>query len=68
MVFKTGSFRCRLRKGRYKSLSVVKEGELFYLSVAPHESGPTMLNLYSLKKRKEEAIMPADGIPHRCQG
>jgi tricorn protease len=49
-----------IAKGIYKSLSVVKEGELFYLSSAPHGSAPTMLNLYSFKKRKEEPIMPAD--------
>jgi tricorn protease len=57
-----------LARGRYESLAVVKEGELFYLSAAPHESGPTMLNLYSLKKRKEEAIMPADGYRIAAKG
>ena len=50
-----------LAKGRYRSLSVVKEGELFYLSAAPHDSGPANLYLYSFKKKKEEVIMPADG-------
>jgi tricorn protease len=49
-----------LSKGQYRSLSVVKEGELFYLAATPHNSGPTNLQLYSLKKRKEEVIMPAD--------
>ena len=49
-----------LPKGRYKTLSVLKEGELFYLSEAPLRSAPTMLNLYSLKKRKDEPVMPAD--------
>jgi len=50
-----------LAKGRYRMLSVVKEGELFYVSDAPHNSAPSTLNMYSLKKRKEENIMPADG-------
>jgi tricorn protease len=47
-------------KGSYRSLSALKEGELFYLSAPPHGSTPTMLNLYNFKKRKEEPIMPAD--------
>jgi tricorn protease len=46
--------------GRYGSLSALKEGELFYLSAAPHGSAATMLNLYNFKKRKEEPIMSAD--------
>ena len=49
-----------IAKGRYRSLSAVKEGELFYLSASPHDAAPTTLNLYSFKKRKEEVIMPAD--------
>jgi tricorn protease len=49
-----------LPKGQYRSLSAVKESELFYLSATPHNAGPTNLQLYSLKKRKEEVIMPAD--------
>jgi tricorn protease len=57
-----------LPKGRYRSLAVVKEGELFYLAAAPHNAGPTMLNLYSLKKRKEESIMPADGYSIAAKG
>ncbi|RYY41845.1 MAG: peptidase S41 [Chitinophagaceae bacterium] len=57
-----------LPKGRYRSLATVKEGELFYLAATPHNSGPTMLNLYSLKKRKEEAIMPADGYNIAAKG
>ncbi|RYY83676.1 MAG: peptidase S41, partial [Chitinophagaceae bacterium] len=57
-----------LPKGRYRSLAVVKEGELFYLSAAPHNASPTMLNLYSLKKRKEEPIMPADGYNIAAKG
>jgi tricorn protease len=57
-----------IAKGTYKSLSVVKEGELFYLSGAPHGSAPTMLNLYSFKKRKEETIMPADNYVISAKG
>ncbi|RYZ20640.1 MAG: peptidase S41, partial [Chitinophagaceae bacterium] len=57
-----------LAKGRYKSLSVVKEGELFYLAAAPHNATPTMLQMYSLKKRKEEPIMPADGYSIAAKG
>lgn len=49
-----------LSKGRYRSLSVVKEGDLFYLTETPRNSGPTMLHMYSLKKRKEDILMPAD--------
>lgn len=49
-----------IAKGRYRSLSAVKEGELFYLSASPHDAAPTTLNLYSFKKQKEEVIMPAD--------
>ncbi|WP_207492529.1 S41 family peptidase [Aridibaculum aurantiacum] len=57
-----------LSKGRYKSLSVVKEGELFYLSEAPHGATPTMLHMYSFKKRKEEPLMPADGYIIAAKG
>ncbi|MBV9986922.1 MAG: PD40 domain-containing protein, partial [Chitinophagaceae bacterium] len=57
-----------LAKGRYRSLSAVKEGELFYLAAAPHGATPTMLNLYSLRKRKEEAIMQADGYSIAAKG
>ncbi|MEJ7828946.1 MAG: PDZ domain-containing protein, partial [Segetibacter sp.] len=57
-----------LAKGRYSSLSVVKEGELFYLSAAPHAATPTMLYMYSLKKRKEESIMPADRYSIAAKG
>jgi tricorn protease len=57
-----------LPRGQYRSLAVVKEGELFYLSESPHNAGPTMLNLYSLKKRKEESIMPADGYMIAAKG
>jgi tricorn protease len=55
-------------KGRYSVLTAVKEGELYYLSAAPHAATPTMLNLYSLKKRKEESIMPADGYKIAAKG
>ncbi|RPD44410.1 S41 family peptidase [Paracnuella aquatica] len=57
-----------LARGRYRSLSVVKEGELFYLSATPHDATPTMLHMYSLKKRKEEPIMPADGYSIAAKG
>ncbi|TCJ12661.1 peptidase S41 [Flaviaesturariibacter flavus] len=57
-----------LAKGRFSSLSAVKEGELFYLAAAPHNATPTMLNMYSLKKRKEESIMPADGYNIAAKG
>lgn len=50
-----------IAKGSYRSLQVPKEGELYYLSDAPHAAEPTMLKKYDLKKRKEEAIMPANG-------
>ncbi len=57
-----------LPKSGYRSLSVVKEGELFYLTDAPHSASPTMLNMYSLKKRKEEALMAADGYMISAKG
>jgi tricorn protease len=57
-----------LPRARYRSLAAVKEGELFYLTAAPHNASPTQLNLYSLKKRKEEAIMPADGYIIAAKG
>jgi len=50
-----------LKPGRYSALSLVKEGELFYLAASEHGS-TTMLNKYDLKKRKEENIMPADAF------
>jgi tricorn protease len=55
-------------QGRYRSLQVAKEGELFYLSSAPHGATPTMLVNYSLKKRKEEPILPADGYSIAAKG
>ena len=55
-------------KGRYSSLDVAKEGELYYLSSLPANSGPTMLHSYNLKKRKEEPIMPADAFVIAAKG
>lgn len=55
-------------KGRYRSLQVMKEGELFYLAGAPHDATPATLNLFSLKKRKEEIIMPVDGYKIAAKG
>lgn len=55
-------------KGMYSSLSIAKEGELYYLSSMPANAGPTMLHSYSLKKRKEEPIMPADGFIIAAKG
>jgi tricorn protease len=57
-----------IAQGRYSSLQAAKEGELFYLSAAPHGATPTMLYNYSLKKRKEEAIMPADNYIISAKG
>jgi len=58
-----------ITKGRYRNLAVVKEGELFYLSAGPAGGGiPTMLHLYSFKKRKEEPVMPADGFLISAKG
>ena len=57
-----------LSPGHYRSLATVKEGELFYLSAAPHNSAPTMLNMYTFKKRKEEPVMPADGYIIAAKG
>ncbi|OYU94386.1 MAG: peptidase S41 [Bacteroidetes bacterium B1(2017)] len=51
-----------LSKGMYSSLAIGKEGELYYLSSTPANTAGTMLHNYSLKKRKEEPIMPADGF------
>jgi tricorn protease len=57
-----------LPRGIYRSLAVAKEGELFYISVTPHDAGPNMLYNYSLKKRKGEPIMPADGYMIAAKG
>ena len=57
-----------LPKGIYTSLAVAKEGELYYLSQSPHGATPTMLYTYSLKKLKDEAIMPADAFALAAKG
>ncbi len=57
-----------ISKGRYNSLQVLKEGELFYLADAPHGAAPTMLMLFNVKKRKEESIMPADRYKIAAKG
>lgn len=57
-----------LSKGMYSSLAIGKEGELYYLSSTPANTGGTMLHNYSLKKRKEEPIMPADGFMIASKG
>lgn len=57
-----------LAKGRYRSLAVVKEGELFYLSASPRNITPATLNMYSLKKRKEDVLMPADNYTIAAKG
>ena len=48
-----------LKSGRYSSLSISKEGELFYLATSADGSS-TSLNKYDFVKRKEENIMEAD--------
>ncbi|RYY56853.1 MAG: peptidase S41, partial [Chitinophagaceae bacterium] len=55
-------------QGRYRSLALVKEGELFYLAAAPHASSPTMLHKYDLKKRDDETLMPTDGFMIAAKG
>jgi tricorn protease len=45
--------------GNYRNLQVPKEGELYYLAQASNDD-KTTLHKYELKKRKGEAIMPAD--------
>ncbi|MBU1760607.1 MAG: PDZ domain-containing protein, partial [Bacteroidetes bacterium] len=57
-----------LAKGNYRSLQLAKEGELFYLVDAPHASAPTMLNSYSLKKKKEESVFPVDNYSIAAKG
>jgi tricorn protease len=54
--------------GRYRSLSSVKEGELFYIADAPHNSSPATLNLFTFKKRKSENLMPADNYSIAAKG
>lgn len=57
-----------ISNGRYSNLAVGKEGEIFYLAAPPHNEGTTMLHNYSLKKRKEEPIMAADGFTIAAKG
>lgn len=57
-----------ISNGHYSSLSVPKEGELYYLSAMARNAGTTMLHNYSLKKRKEEPIMPADDFEIASRG
>jgi tricorn protease len=57
-----------LPRGIYRSLVIPKEGELYYISVAPHDAAPSMIHNYSLKKRKDEPIMPADGFIIAAKG
>ncbi len=54
--------------GHYSGLSIAKEGELYYLSAMAKNAGQTMLHNYSLKKRKEEPIMPADDFEIAAKG
>jgi tricorn protease len=54
--------------GRYSNLTVPKEGEIYYLSASANNATPTMLHQYSIKKRKEEPIMPADAFMIAAKG
>jgi len=54
--------------GQYSNLAVPKEGEIYYLSASPNNASPTMLHQFTLKKRKEEPIMPADGFIVSAKG
>jgi len=53
--------------GNYRNLQVPKEGELYYLAQASNDD-KTMLHQYNLKKRKGEAIMPADDYMIAAKG
>ena len=57
-----------ISKGNYSSLATGKEGEIYYLSTTPMSAGAAMLNNFSLKKRKEEPIMPADAFIISAKG
>lgn len=57
-----------LPKGIYRSLSVPKEGTIYYLSVAPHDVAPTTLHNFNLTKRKDETIMPVDDYVIAAKG
>lgn len=45
--------------GQYASLSAPREGQLYYLSYPPHGQNKATLNMYDLKERKNNEIMPA---------
>src|SRR5690606_21254063 len=45
--------------GRYATLNSAKAGQLYYLSYPPHEQDKATLNMYDLKERKNNDIMPA---------
>ena len=53
--------------GIYQDLGIAKEGELFYLSRAPH-GRKTTLHKYDLKERKDESIMPANYFEIAAKG
>ncbi len=57
-----------ISNGYYSSLSIPKEGELYYLSAMAKNAGPTMLHNYSFKKRKEDPMMPADDFEIAAKG
>jgi len=46
--------------GMYSNLGSAKEGELLYLSRAPHTNNATM-HKYDLNKREDSEVMPVDG-------
>lgn len=54
--------------GIYGSLQVPKEGELYYLSATPHDAESTTLHNYSVTRKKDETIMPADGYVIAANG
>jgi tricorn protease len=57
-----------ISNGYYSSLSIAKEGELYYLSSSTKNATTIMLHNFSLKKRKEEPIMPADDFEISSNG
>ncbi|TAD84541.1 MAG: peptidase S41 [Bacteroidetes bacterium] len=56
-----------IASGQYSNLAVPKEGEIYYLSASLADA-PTMLHQFTLKKRKEEPIMPADAFIVSAKG
>ena len=56
-----------ISRGIYDDLSSPKEGDLFYVSHAPH-NGPTTLHKYNLKERKDETIMPLNNYKISANG